>query len=180
MSIDNIFALANNQMASQFQLVFPTGIPGSPALDLTDLSIRASTGPFTIPEKSHAMYQLYFRGQQGAFAAPLDETDKTLTLSIVLDDNWIIYDALDDWKEFVYNSDTGAVGSNTATRTTLQCWFYGSSNTSGESRVSKILSYEGVQIKSLKPTDPDPQSGEPTRVEATFNYIKQVRVQPGA
>lgn len=168
-TLRKLHQLNNNQWASQFDLVF-TSIPGTAAFDLDEMIIRASSTSFPFPERTHALTELPYRGLKATFAAPLDETSKEFQVQLLLDDNWFYFNALNTWKNLVYNDETGQVGDRASTITTMSAIFYGASG-----KISKVFDFEGVQIRGLKPSDPDPGSGDFMRAEANFIYMIQTQ-----
>ena len=164
-TLRKLHELNNNQWASQFDLVF-TEVPGTPAFDLDEMTIRASSLSFPFPETTHAVTELMYRGLKATFAAPLDETAKEFQVQILIDDNWVYYNMLRNWQRLVYDNETGQVGSRLDTITTMSAFLYGAGG-----NISKVFNFEGVQIRGLKPSDPDPASGEFMRAEANFIYM---------
>jgi hypothetical protein len=157
--------MRNSQWASQFDLVF-TSIPGASAFDLDELTVRASTQAFPFPQRVHAITPLKYRGLTAQFAAPLDETSKEFQVELLLDEGWYYYDIFDNWKNLVYDDETGQVGDWFSTTTTMSAIFYNS-----DGNPSKVFNFEGVQIKGIKPMDPDPGSSEMMRVTCEFIYM---------
>lgn len=167
-TLTSMSQLGNNQMSSQFGINFAS-IPGTPDHDLIDLTNRASTQGFAMPTKVSATYDLFIRGVKGTFPSPLDETDKTFTISILLDAGWKQHDAFATWKRLVYDDETGKAGALEDITTTVSISFYGALQ-NDPTTASKVIYFEGAFINSIKITDTDPQSNEPTRIECEFKF----------
>lgn len=162
--------LADNQIGNQFMVNFAS-IPGSPAHDLTNLSLRASASAFTFPDEVVSEYVLHIRGIPGVFPGTVDETDKAFTIQIVLDAGWKQYDAFAKWKGLVFNKENAKVGLLADITTTVSVSFYGALGSDAET-ATKVIYFENVWLKSLKIGDTDPASNEPTRIDCTFRYLR--------
>ena len=165
MSIDKILELGDDQMASQFQLVFPNGIPGGGDPDY--ITYRLDTA-FDPPKREVGVYDVWSQGQKVTQTGVTESTSKEFTLPIRLDQGWKAYDALDNWFKIVYDEENGgSKGGNAASRVPMLIQALGVNKV-----VTKQLSWIGVKIEGLKITAFEQQSNEPLKCEADFIYLK--------
>lgn len=165
MSIDKILQLGDDQMASQFQLIFPNGIPGGGDPDY--ITYRLDT-QFDPPKREVGTYDVWSQGQKVTHTSVTENTTKEFTLPIRLDQGWKAYDALDNWFKLVYDEENGGSrGTNASTRVPMVLQALGVGKV-----VVKQLTWLGVKIKGLKITAWDQQSNEPSKVEADFIYTR--------
>jgi hypothetical protein len=161
--ISYVEGLADDQMSDQFGLIFPEGVPGGGNSELLRLRMDQS---FDEPEQVIAEYEVNFEGVKIPKLGS-EETSKTFLLSFRVDGNWEVYRAIKSWWRVCFNPDTGAMGSESETRTTMIFNAYGPPNKS----IKYSKRYNGLKLKSFKPTAWDPNNkAEPTRVEANFIY----------
>lgn len=154
-----------DQMNSQFSIMFES-IPFSNGFDPGELEIRADQA-FPVPTLEHATYDVYFQGLKMTKQAPSDQTAKEFTIPFRVDMDWGIYNAFAKWKAGTFDPETGAMADDKKSRTNMYLFFYGP-----DKAIKKTIIFEGVQIRSLKITDPSPESTDPTRFDAGFNFIK--------
>ena len=104
MSIDTILNLEDDQLSSQFQVQFPNGIPLGGSGDNIILRMDQSV---QVPRESVGSYDFYYKGMKITRPNMTDESEKLLTLNIRLDQQWEVFDDLQNWKRSVYNPITG-------------------------------------------------------------------------
>jgi len=160
--VDTVLQLGDDQLQNQFALVFPGGIPGGGNAELISLRLD---GGFDAPAEDIYSYDIDFRGSKVTKTGKKEETDKTLTATIRLDGQWVVWDDLYRWKNLVYDPKTNIALPDLNTRTTIaiQCF-----DASGN--VAKTLTWRQSKIKSLKPPTLDQKTGDPATVEVTFIY----------
>lgn len=167
-TLTNMIKLADTQLGNQFMVRF-TSIPGSPSLDLDELSMRASASAFAFPEETISEWVAHVRGIPAVFPGSVDETDKLITIDILLDSGWKQHDAFARWKQLVFNKENAKVGKLADITTTVTVSFYGAEGSDSET-ATKVIPWEHVWIKSMKISDSDPSSNEPTKLNCTFRY----------
>lgn len=170
MSLEEILQLGDDQISSMYIAAF-TNLPTS--LGITDraLSMRMDQ-PFDPPERNVETYQVWFQGQKVERTSALEGTDKTFQLNFRCDQNWEIYRALNDWYKLVYDEETLTPGADAqqgdfANRAIFRIECYGADR----STLFSTHTYRGVKIRSLKPTEFSPESGDPIRIEVGFIYL---------
>lgn len=165
MSIDKILQLGDDQMASQFQLIFPNGIPGGG--DPEYITYRLDN-QFDPPKREVQVYDVWSQGQKVTQAGVTEATDKRFTLPIRLDQGWKAYDGLDNWFKLSYDEENGgSKGTNASSRVPMVIQALGVNKV-----VVKQLTWLGVKCIGLKITAFDQQSNEPLKVEGDFIYLK--------
>lgn len=164
MLIDQIANLGDDQMASQFEVVFPQGIPGGG--DGTRLGLRMDQA-FQVPEKTVGRYDVRYRGLQIPKTSNVDGTTKEFSLSFRVDQNWGVYDDLKRWRDLVYDDRNATSGSEAETRTTVIVNHYGTDN-----QIKKQWTFTGVKLFSMNTTESSHESEDPLRVECNFIFFK--------
>lgn len=164
MSVDVIMNLGSDQLANQFQLKFPNGIPGGGSGENIALRMDQSFDP---PEEATGEYEVFYRGVKIMFSNMLDETDKHVTFDVRLDSQWAIFDDLKSWKEMVFNANTGTAQPQENVRTTLLMEYL---NTEGS--IAKMCRFSGAILKTIKVQTSEHGSGDPLRLTLNFMYNK--------
>lgn len=165
---DTITSLGDDQMASQYTLLFPEGIPNVENPDALSLRLR---GTFKIPTESWFVYEVFYKGRKFPKKGMLQETDKMFTVECRLDQGWAIYDDLYAWAQLSYDQNTGESAGDYATRTSM---IFRAEDTK-QASVRDLL-FTGVGVKSLDISEFSYESGEPIYItmELIFNdYIPQ-------
>jgi hypothetical protein len=178
--IETIFTITgNDQMGAMYSLFFPKGIPGTSSALPLEFTFRADK-EFEIPEKKVMMKDIYYRGIKIPKRIPKDETDKRFTINFRLDENFRIYDSLQQWLDRVYNPQYGNTNTGKLTlrslikgeqilKTTLVFQAFKS-----DKKIGKKIEFKGLCIESLKLTGFANDSGDPARVEAVFHYQTRI------
>ena len=99
---------ANDQMANQFQARF-ANVPGT--TDSTQLTLRVK-GSVEPPDNQIATYEVEYQGIKYSMLSAKDDTDKTITITFRLDQNWTVYESLKGWMSNNFNFSTGTTGSS--------------------------------------------------------------------
>jgi hypothetical protein len=161
--ISYVEGLTDDALSDQFGLLFPEGIPGGGDGNLLKLRMDQA---FDEPEATVGEYDINYEGVKITKTGS-EETTKSFQMSFRVDINFRVYKGLKDWYRLVFNPDTGAVGSEEETRTTMILNAYGPPNKT----IKYSKRYNGIKLKGFKPTAWDPNNkAEPIRVEATFIY----------
>ena len=164
MALDKILNLGDDQISSQFLVVYPNGIPGGG--DAESLSLRMDQS-FDPPQRVTGTYDVWHQGQKVVKTNVVEDTDKTFTLPFRLDQGWNIFDTLNAWYTLVYDEEEGTADNDLNTRTVMLVQMLGANKD-----VVKTLRYEGVKIKSIRITELNNESGDPVRIECEFIYLR--------
>lgn len=162
MSTDAILNLGDDALVNQYQAVFPKGIPGGSNTDAVRLRIDQT---FPMPSEDIATYEVNFRGSKLIQTAKKEDTDKTITFSVRVDQEWNVYDDLEAWRNLCYNPVNNTASPNSVTRVPIIIQNLNQSGT-----IVKSFTFTSCKIKTLKITDWDMGSAEPVRVEVTIIY----------
>lgn len=165
MSINIITGLQDDALSSQYQIIFPLGIPGGGDAQL--LSLRMDQ-PLDIPNRTAAQYEVVFQGIKIPKTSYNEETTKQITLSFRQDTNWLVYRALDNWFRLVLNEETGTGSVEKDTRVPMVAQFFGPNK-----EVKAQIRFNDIKIFDIKLTTFDHTSPDPVRVEAQFIYSFQ-------
>lgn len=162
MSTEAILNLGSDQMANQYVVLFPSGIPGGGDKDQVSLRIQGSFAP---PAVSYATYTIDYRGLTIQKVSTKEETSKELNLEIRLDQQWEIYDSLSKWLYMVFDPETHIAMPDEAIRTNIVMQAYGRDDT-----IAKSLTFRGVIIKSLEVSAFEVGSSEPSTLTVGFTF----------
>ena len=94
MSVDAVLLLGDDQLQNQFKVVFPNGIPGGGNTEAVSMRMDQS---IDIPQQTIYKYDIDFRGSKISKTGKKEETDKTLTMSVRVDQQWQVYDDIKLW-----------------------------------------------------------------------------------
>jgi len=166
MSTDNILNLGDDQLANQYIVLFPTGIPGGGNTDTISLRMDQSFDP---PEETVNTYDIIFQGLKITKTGMLTETTKEFTIDIRLDQQWKVFDDLNNWFKKVYDPIKGTALPDIMVRTTVVIQYQ-----DGQNKVVKNMRFTGVKIKSLKVGTADHTSGDPIRLTLGFIYVDKI------
>lgn len=162
MSIDVILNLGDDAHLNQFQIVFPNGIPTGG--DDSSITLRMDQ-TFSLPQEIIYKYNIDFKGSIIVKTGRKEDTDKTLTVSVRVDQNWQVYDDLKAWLNAVYDPKTNTAMPDLLTRTPIAVQWL-----DGNNSIVKTLTYTYCKITELKITDADNSTGDPVRLELSFIY----------
>lgn len=165
LNLNQLMALGNDQIMSQFIVRFPNGIPAS-SVNPKLLSLRMDQA-FEIPERTYGTYEVHFQGLKIIKSSVTDTTEKKFTLTFRLDGNWQVWDALESWYNATFDDILGVSSPEPDVSTTMTVDFYANKNVA-----VKTFTFQGVRIFAIKPGGTDPASGDPMRCEAQFIYHK--------
>jgi len=141
--VDKILGLGDDQLASQYIVLFPDGLPGGG--DVDSLSLRLDEG-FDMPQDEVGTYEIKYRGMTITKTNMSEQTSKEYELVARLDKDWKIYDALRETFEITYNPIKGTALGDTSARFTVEVQALDSQN-----NVVKTVSFKNSKIKALKP-----------------------------
>lgn len=163
MAISTILTLQDDQLANQFKITFPGGIPGGGSGDNISLRMDQSFDP---PEETVGEYQYFYRGMSVTKPNMLDETDKHFSMQVRIDQQWSVFDDLMNWKELVHNPrwGTGLPFASISTTMIVEA-------IDNLGKTQKKIKYTGVVLKGVKVETFEHGSSDPSRV--TLNFIFQ-------
>lgn len=154
----------DDQMLNQFEVVFSAIPNDTSGIAMTDVTLRMDRS-IDIPEVKVATYEIEYRGVKLPMIASKEDFDKTFSLNFRVDENWQIFNALNNWYTSSFNESTGAGSAFANTKCNVIFNAYKAGNT-----VAKTINFENVRIKSIKVETFDHSSGDPSRVECNFIY----------
>jgi len=163
MITDKILQLKDNQMANQFEIFFPQGIPGGG--DISELALRIK-GAIPLPDKTILSWDRIYKGVKIPFPMTVDETDKTLTFIALIDQGWEIYDALRNYHDLIFDPRSATALPTSMIRTTV-----GIRMLNGQQQTVKTLLFKGAFMNRFKASDPDYEAQEPQEVEMEWKYV---------
>jgi hypothetical protein len=164
MIVEDLLSTGSDALKSQFDVVFPSGIPGGGNSVLISLRMRETIDP---PEHGVQVYEIFRKGQKIPRPGGAEEVDKMITVNVDLDQQWIVYDDLKKWKELVYNSSTGVPGQTSKAQTTMEIVSYNE-----DSIPIHRLIFRGTFLSKMKVQDFDNQSPDQQKLELTFHFAK--------
>ena len=151
MLIEDLSSLGTRAFQTQYEIVFPEGIPFGTNLDGDQIKIMQRR-EFAIPPREVGTTEWMYRGMKIVDAIGLDETNKEFELEFVIDQSWSIYKDFSAWRTAIYDDKTGAVGDRAETSTTLLVNALGADDS-----VYHTWKIKGVRARSI---DIDPFSHE--------------------
>ena len=161
--VNNILALGDDQMASQFSVLFPDGIPNGG--NHTNISLRMDQ-TFDPPENSVNVWERYHKGFKIPKTGMLEETNKEFTVAVLIDQQWKVYDDLEAWKNMSFNSEDGTAAVDADCYKDIIIQYEDK-----QQAMVKQIHYKDCKIKAMKVETADNASGDPLRVTLTFIYV---------
>jgi len=161
--VNSILQLGDDQMASQYCIIFPNGIPGGGNWQNISLRMDQSFDP---PAESVNVWERFFKGFKIPKTGMLEETNKEFTIDVLIDQQWEVYDALEKWKSMSYNSENGTASPDSDCYAPLIIQY----EDKKQKGVKQIM-YDHVKIREIKRGTSDNTSGDPLRVSVTFIYV---------
>ncbi len=162
MSINDVINLSDDQMASQFQIQFPNGIPGGGSGD--DIALRMDTS-LDIPDETVGEYTFYYKGMKVVRPNMIEESPKELLLTVRIDQQWGIFEDIKNWKRLVHDPINGTRLPTASVSTTLLFQAL-----DGSGNVVQTTTFTNVVIKSFKVTSFENEGGDPSRVEMNLLF----------
>lgn len=162
-STDQILGLGDDQMANQYQIIFPQGIPGGG--DAETISLRCDQS-FDPPEDVVNVYELFRKGFKIPKTGMLQETTKEFTIDIRLDQQWKVYDDIRGWADMSYDHSNGTALPELMARSTVIV--------QAEDRTQsgvKTITFRYAKPKSVKIQTMANDSGDPLRITVVFIYV---------
>ena len=157
-----IMYLGDDQMASQYAIIFPKGIPGGGNADALTLRLDQSFDP---PEDIVESYEVWFQGTKVPKTSMTHAMDKTFTIDVRVDQNWEVINALENWYNLGYDPIHGTALPDYMTRTIGIVYHY-----DGQNKVVKSYKLRGLKIKGIKIGTSEPSSPDPLRATLTFIF----------
>jgi len=163
-NVEGIMGLGDDQLANQFSIIFPNGIPTGGDDRAVSLRCDMTLDP---PEDVVNVYEIFHKGYKFPKTGMLQETSKEFQVDIRLDQGWKIYDSIRAWCDASYDHANGTALPEIAARSTVMI--------QAEDRNQKSvkhISFKYAKPKAIKIQTFDNQSGEPLRVTVTFIYFQ--------
>jgi hypothetical protein len=159
--VDKILGLGDDQLASQFIVLFPEGLPGGGDVDNLSLRLDESIDP---PSEEVGMYNIKYRGMDIPKTNMSEQTSKEIELIARLDGNWEIYKMLRKSFEITYNPVTGTSLGEASSRFLMEVQALNGSND-----VVETLSFKNSKIRTLKISNFGHEEETPAKI--TFGLI---------
>lgn len=150
----------DDQMANQFSVTFI----GKPVLNIQEMTLRMDK-TLDIPENVVTKTDIKYQGFTIPKINSQEETDKSFSLNFRLDENWMVYNTLNIWYGKTFNPRNASTKPIDDRHATLIFQAFKKNR-----EVSRTIIFKFVQIMSIKLTEFDNSSNEPSRVEAKFIY----------
>lgn len=160
--VDKVLGLGDDQLASQFIVQFPEGLPGGGDTDALSLRLDESVDP---PEESVGTYDIKFRGMTIPKTNMQEQTSKEVEFIARLDKNWDMYTALRNTYEITYNPVKGTALGDSSARFLVEVQALDTEN-----NVVKTISFKNSKIKSLKINTFEHSSEDPTKITFSILY----------
>ena len=157
-----IMNLGDDQMASQWALRFPDGIPGGGNSDALSLRLDTSFDP---PEDIVETYEIWAQGTKRVMTSMTHAMDKTFTIDVRVDQNHEVINAVEAWYFKCYDPINGKALPDAMTRTTGIVELY-----DGQNKVVKAYRFRGLKIKGLKLQTLEMSSPDPLRATLSFVF----------
>lgn len=166
--VGQLTALGDDHHVSQYSIIFPNGIPGASGADTLSITLRQDQA-FAWPSRETATYDVFYQGIKLPKESVVEATDKSFTLAFRLDQDWNVFTAFNAWFSKCFDEAEGTSDTEGNTRTKMIVQEYGPLKV-----LKQVGTFDGVKIKSIKPTDNDPAGTDPMRVDVGFIYYTLV------
>lgn len=163
-NVETILNLGDDQMASQYSVIFPQGIPGGG--DATEVALRCDQ-PIDPPENTVNVYDIFHKGYKFTKTGMLQDTTKEITLDIRLDQDWNVYDTMETWANMSYDHSNGTALSELLAMSTMIIQAEDKNQDS-----VKLITFRYVKPKSIKIGSFDPSNGDPMRITVNFVFVE--------
>jgi len=157
MAIEEILSLSDDAMTSQFQIQFPNGIPGSGSGENVALRMDQALDP---PEESVGEYEFFYKGLKIVRPNMQDESDKHVLITVRIDQQWAVFEALKNWKRLVHDPINGTRLPTASVSTTMLVQAL-----DGGGDIVQTATFTNVVLKSFKVTSWEHAGADPQRVE---------------
>lgn len=157
-----LLSTGDNQNASKHQVLFPAGIPTGGNTEEITLRMDQAFDP---PEQGPNSYEIGWNGLKIPKTGSTDASTKEFTITVRIDSQWIVYDALEAWALKTFNPLDGTFGTESETRAPVHLQALDNTNS-----VVKTLVFDYAKLMKMKIESFDPLSEEPLRVSLTFIY----------
>jgi len=165
-SSERILGLGDDQILSQYSLIFPEGIPGGG--DSESITLRADQS-IDLPENSVNTYDIFHKGFKITKTGMLQETTKEISFDVRIDQQWKVVDDYLAWEKMCYDHNNGTALPDSMVRTSLIV----QPEDRNQAAVKQIL-FKGIKPKSSKLPTFDNSSGDPARMTMTFIFTEMV------
>lgn len=157
----SIMHLGDDQMASQFAVTFPEGIPTGGDKDSITLRMDQSFDP---PEDNVATYEIVYRGMKVPKTSMTHDMTKEFNTMVRIDQKWRVHDDLIKWYYQGYDPINGNAMPDLVTRVPVLVQMF-----DGQNNVKKTYRFRGCKLKGYKVETLDNSSTDPLRM--TLNFI---------
>lgn len=162
MSLDNMISLGDDQMANNFILSFPGGIPTGGDSDAVSFRMEEAV---TMPEDGGGEYEIVYQGLKLVKPNNTDQMDKHVTINVRVDSQWNVYKDLKKWKNAVYNNVDGTYLPSGSTSTTMAVQAL-----NGQKDIVKTFLFKSTWLQKIKVQDFSHTEEGPAKLELTFIF----------
>ena len=167
---EELIDLGDEQLKSQFQVLFPMGIPGSD-LNPEELTLRI-VDEVPLPEKGVMQYERWVRGIQVILTGGAEETTKEITINIAIDQKWKNFDAINKWCDKSFDPEKGRAGKEKETRVPIIIQALDRVEGDEMPQPVKNIVFTKAKVKKLAPTGFNNQEGDGMIMALTFIFVK--------
>ncbi|MCP4650361.1 MAG: hypothetical protein GY853_09830 [PVC group bacterium] len=160
--IDKILNLGDDQLANQFIVLFPDGLPGGG--DVDNLSLRLDEG-FDMPSEEVNVYNIKYRGMDIPKTGMAEQTSKEFELIARLDKDWTIWKSLRTAYKYTYNPITGTAMSEADSRFSIEVQALDNNN-----NIIETVSFKNSKLKTLKGPAFGHEEEGPAKITMSFLY----------
>ena len=162
MSIESIVNLGDDQMANQFVMSIPGGIPTGGNDESVSLRMQES---FPMPDDGGGEYEIIYQGLKILKPNMSDAMDKHFEIVVRTDQQWKVYNDLKTWKSAVYNNVLGTKLPHALTATTIVVQAL-----DGQKDVVKTFTFNYCWLQKIKAMDFSHTEEGPATVTLTFIF----------
>jgi len=162
MSINEILNLSDDQLNSQYQILFPNGIPGGGSGD--NLVLRMDQA-IQIPRESVGEYEIYYKGAKIVRPSMMEDTDKHITIQVRIDQQWTVFEDIKTWKRMVHDP----INMTRLPIATVSCPILFQA-LDGSQKVVQTCTLSNCVIQQFEVTSFEPNGTDPSRVEMQIIY----------
>jgi hypothetical protein len=160
---DTAFNLGDDAMSNQFKVTFEGGIPG--ATNSTENVQLRLDQTLVIPARTFAQYEFFFRGLKITKMSRLEESAKEISMEVRVDQQWKVYDDIQNWHRLVFDDRNATAASEAETRRTIRV-----DSIDGEDKIAKSFFIRSAKLKEIGDITFDQNSGDPIRMNLTFIF----------
>ncbi len=172
MSIDTVYAVADDALENQFEVIIPP-FPG--VIDISNTMVRVTE--ISVPETKIDVYTIDYKTQKFTKPKGQNATPNEFSFTFRVDKYWKIYEGFENWLKLIIDQDSGAMspdvgvpGSSSLIRVPIDVIPVDSNAVV----TKKGWTFTGCFINSLDGVTFKQGSGEVLTAKATMQFIKKL------